>query len=622
LHKVTVTFEPEGKKVKVPVSSTIFYAVKEAGLNIRSECGGKGICGKCRVIVRDLKAVNKVTSTEKKHLSKSEIDLGYRLACQTTILKDLVVIIPEESRMDIRKIMATGLEKKVKVNPFIKKLHLKLSKPTLTDHRSDFERLADAISKKVKKARLEIDYQVLKELPSILRAANWEVTVTLDGAKIIAVEPGDSSRSLFGFAVDIGTSKIVGHLVDLTNGKTVAIESIENSQVIYGEDVMTRITFAMKSSKNLNLLQKLVIKDINKILSKACKAARINLSNVYKLTVVGNTAMHHFFLGVQPKYLALSPYTPAIKQPVTVLNREIGINANKGSTTTVLPVIAGFVGADAIADVLATEMHKSEETSLLVDIGTNTEIFLGNKNDIICCSCASGPAFEGGHIKHGMKAVTGAIEKIRIRPDFKVEYETIGKVKPKGLCGSAVLDAVAEMLKNRIIDKHGAFKQNIRTKRLKKEGKEKKFVIAWNKETATGKEIVITQKDINEIQLAKAAIYTGCSILMKRKGVTTAEIDKVYIAGAFGNYINLENAKIIGLIPDIPTEKIRFVGNTAIVGAKMALLSKEKMKEAEKISREVRYLELANDPDFEREFVKALLFPNSYRDRKLNSLEY
>jgi len=609
LREVTVTFEPEGKKVKVPISSTIFYAIKEAGLNIRSECGGKGICGKCRVIIKDSEAVNRVTDTEKRHLSRSEINLGYRLACQTTILKDIVVMIPEESRIDVRKIVATGLERRVKVDPSVKKLHLKLPRPTLEDNRPDFERLAEAISKKTKKALLEIDYQVLKELPSILRAANWDVTVTLDGAKIIAVEPGDSSMNMFGFAVDIGTSKIVGHLVNLTNGKTIAIESIENPQIIHGEDIMTRITFAMASNKNLSLLKKLVVDGINRILSKACESAGINSNNVYKLVVVGNTAMHHFFLEIQPKYLALSPYTPAIKRPVTVLNRKIGINANKGSTTTVLPIIAGFVGADAVADVLATEIHKSEEISLLIDIGTNTEIFLGNKNDMICCSCASGPAFEGGHIKHGMKAVTGAIEKIRISPNFEVKYETIGKVKPKGLCGSAVLDAVAEMLKNRIIDKHGVFKQNIKTKRLRKEKKEKRFVIAWGKETATGKEIVITQRDINEIQLAKAAIYTGCSILMKRKGIKTAEIDKVYIAGAFGSYLNLENAKIIGLIPNIPAEKIRLVGNTAVVGAKMALLSKKKMKEAEEISKRIRYLELANDPDFGQEFARALLFP-------------
>ena len=609
MREVTVTFEPEGKKVKVPISSTIFYAIKEAGLNIRSECGGKGICGKCRVIIKDSEAVNRVTDTEKRHLSRSEINLGYRLACQTMILKDIVVMIPEESRIDVRKIVATGLERRVKVDPSIKKLHLKLSRPTLEDNRPDFERLAEAISKKTKKALLEIDYQVLKELPSILRAANWDVTVTLDGAKIIAVEPGDSSMNLFGFAVDIGTSKIVGHLVNLTNGKTIAIESMENPQIIHGEDIMTRITFAMASNKNLSLLKKLVVDGINRILSKACKSAGIDSNNVYKLVVVGNTAMHHFFLEIQPKYLALSPYTPAIKRSVTVLNRKIGINANKGSTTTVLPIIAGFVGADAVADVLATEIHKSEEISLLIDIGTNTEIFLGNKNDIICCSCASGPAFEGGHIKHGMKAVTGAIEKIRISPNFEVKYETIGKVKPKGLCGSAVLDAVAEMLKNRIIDKHGVFKQNIKTKRLRKEKKEKRFIIAWGKETATGKEIVITQRDINEIQLAKAAIYTGCSILMKRKGIKTAEIDKVYIAGAFGSYLNLENAKIIGLIPNIPAEKIRLVGNTAVVGAKMALLSKKKMKEAEEISKRIRYLELANDPDFEQEFARALLFP-------------
>jgi len=604
---VTVVFEPEGRRVGVPFGSTIFYAAKEAGIGIRSECGGKGSCGKCKIIVKNSRAVSKVTKAERKHLSKSEIKLGYRLACQTRILKDVTVIIPPESLLEHRKIQLLGLERKVELNPSVKKFHLLLSKPTLSNIKPDLERLIDSLPQQT--PDLEIDYEVLKKLPDILRDANWGVTVTVWGDhRIVAIEPSDTSSDLFGFAVDIGTSKIVGHLVDLTSGKTVSVGSIENPQIIHGEDVMTRITFATTNNANLETLQRLVIDGINSVLHEVCEKARVDPNAVYEVVAVGNTAMHHFFLGIQPKYVALSPYTPALKRPISLAAKELNIKVNRGGIVTVLPIIAGFVGADAVADVLATGIHESEEISLLVDIGTNTEIFIGNKDDLLCCSCASGPAFEGAHIKHGMKAVTSAIERVRMGPDLEVEYETIGDVKPSGLCGSAVIDVVAEMLKNGVIDQHGRFNSNIKTKRIKKNN-ETEFVVVWNNETATGRAITVTQKDINEIQLAKAAIYTGCSILMKRKNLEEKDINRVFIAGAFGNYINPENAKIIGLIPDVPTEKIKFVGNTAVTGAKMALASKEMRKKAEQITDKVRYLELANDPDFNKEFIKALFLP-------------
>jgi len=610
MYDVTVVFEPEGRKVIVPFGSTISNAAKEAGVGIRSECGGVGSCGKCRVIILNSEAVSEVTEAESKHLSRSEIDNGYRLACQTRILQDVTVIIPPESRLEHRKIQVSGLERKVELNPSVKKFHLLLPKPTLSDIKPDLERLIGSLPQQTPKiSDLEINYEILKELPDILRDANWDVTVTVwDTHRIIAVEPGDTSNYLFGFAVDIGTSKIVGQLVDLTTGKTMATGSIENPQVIHGEDVMTRITFATTNSTNLKMLQKLAVNGINKVLHEACEKVGVDPRKIYEVVVVGNTAMHHFFLGIQPKYVALSPYTSALKRPISLTAKELNIKVNKGGIVTILPVIAGFVGADAVADVLATGIDESEELSLLVDIGTNTEIFLGNKDDLLCCSCASGPAFEGAHIKHGMKAVTGAIERVRIDPDLEVEYETIGDVKPSGLCGSAVIDVVAEMFKNGVIDQHGRFNSNLKANRLRKNKSEWEFVVAWGGETATGREITVTQGDIREIQLAKAAIYTGCSILMKRKNLEEKDIDRVFIAGAFGNHINPENAKVIGLIPDISAEKIKFVGNTAVTGAKMALMSKKIREKAELISMKVRYLELANDPDFNQEFIKALRF--------------
>jgi uncharacterized 2Fe-2S/4Fe-4S cluster protein (DUF4445 family) len=613
---VKILFEPEAKKVQTLKGTTIFQAAKDAGVDIRSECGGKGLCGKCRVIVKKSKDVGELTEPERKHLSKFEIDEGYRLACQTRVLKDTVIVIPPESGFEFRKIQITGKERFLEPKPIVKKFFVMLPKPTLSDIRPDYERLLDALLQVEKFGPMEIDYDVLKGLSETLRNSNFKATITVwDGRKIVAVEPGDTSNELFGFAVDIGTSKIVGHLVDLVTGKTLDMESLENPQLAYGEDIITRITFAMADPKNLKTLQNLAIEAINKIINEACKRTKIDPNKIYEVVVVGNTAMHHLFLGIQPKYMALSPFTPAIKTQLNVKAGELNTRINPSRVITVLPVIAGFVGADAVADALATGICDSSDISILIDIGTNTEIFIGNSEDMLSCSCASGPAFEGFHIKHGMKAVTGAIEKIRMNSSFEVEYETIGHDKPAGLCGSAIIDIVAEMFKHKIIDQSGRINRDIKTPRLRDSNGELEFVIAWGEETKTRKEITITQKDIREIQLAKAAIYTGCAILMKRKKLKEKDITKLFIAGAFGNYINPENAKIIGLIPDIPTEKVEFVGNTAIVGAKMALISNEARKKADTISKKVRYLELAADPSFKKEFLKAALIPHQNLNR-------
>jgi uncharacterized 2Fe-2S/4Fe-4S cluster protein (DUF4445 family) len=610
-ENVNILFEPEAKKVQTPKGTTIFQAAKDAGVDIRSECGGKGLCGKCRIIVKKSEDVSELTEPERKHLSKIEIDEGYRLACQAKVLKDTVVVIPPESSSEFRKIQITGKERFLEPKPIVKKFFVVLPKPTLSDIRPDYERLLDALLQVEKFGHLEIDYDVLKELSDTLRRSNFKTTITVwDGRKIIAAEPGYTSNELFGFAVDIGTSKIVGYLVDLATGKTLDIESLENPQLAHGEDIITRITFTMADPKNLKTLQNLAIEAINKIINEACKRTKIEPNKIYEVVVVGNTAMHHLFLGIQPKYMALSPFTPAIKTQLNVKASELNIGISPSGIITVLPVIAGFVGADAVADALATGICDSSDISILIDIGTNTEIFIGNSEDMLSCSCASGPAFEGFHIKHGMKAVTGAIEKIRMNPSFEVEYETIGHDKPAGLCGSAIIDMVAEMFKHKIIDQSGRINCDIKTPRLRESNGELEFVIAWGKETKTRKEITITQKDIREIQLAKAAIYTGCAILMKRKKLKEEGITKLFIAGAFGNYINPKNAKIIGLIPDVPTEKVEFVGNTAIVGAKMALISNEARKKADTISKKVRYLELAADPSFKKEFLEATLIPH------------
>ncbi|MEM3759712.1 MAG: ASKHA domain-containing protein [Candidatus Bathyarchaeia archaeon] len=612
LHEnVKILFEPEARKVQVPKGTTIFQAVKYAGISLRSECGGKGLCGKCRIIIKKPEDLSELTELEKKHLSKSEIEHGYRLACQTKVLKDAVIIIPPESSLEFRKIQTVGIERFLEPKSTVKKIYVALPKPTLQDIRPDYERLIGGLSQISKFDHVEIDYDVLKRLPSVLHHSNFKTTVTIwGGRKIISVEPGDTTKDFFGLAIDVGTSKIVGYLVDLATGETLEVESLENPQLAYGEDIITRITFATANSENLRTLQNIVVDAVNKIINEMCERRKIDSNKIYEAVVVGNTAMHHLFLGIQPKYMALSPFTPAIKKQINVKACELNININPSGIITFLPVIAGFVGADAVADVLASGICDSEDVSLLIDIGTNTEIFLGSSKGMLSCSCASGPAFEGFHIKHGMKAVTGAIEKVRMESNFEVKYETVEHEKPAGLCGSAIIDVVAEMFKHKIIDSRGKINHNIKTQRLRERNAEVEFVIAWGHETKTGEEITVTQKDIREIQLAKAAIYTGCSILMKRKKLKEKDINKVFIAGAFGNYINPENARIIGLIPDVSIEKVEFIGNAAIVGAKMALISEDARKKADKVSKKVRYLELAADPNFNEEFLKATLIPH------------
>ncbi|MEM3730417.1 MAG: ASKHA domain-containing protein [Candidatus Bathyarchaeia archaeon] len=613
---VRVTFEPISKKIEVQAKTTIFQAAKEAGINIRSECGGLGLCGKCRVIVKKTENLSELTEPEKRHLSTFEVGQGYRLACQTKVLGDITVTLPAESYLGTRRIQVTGIERFLQPKPAVRKIYVSVPKPTLLDIRPDYERLIDSLSHAEKLNRIEMDYNVLKELPTTLRRSNFNVTVTIwNLSKIISIEPGDTSEEMFGLAVDVGTSKIVCYLVDLANGKTLEVESAENPQLAYGEDIISRITFAAAKPENLRVLQKAVVDAINEIISRICKRRKIDPNNIYEIVVVGNTAMHHLFLGIQPKHVALSPFAPAIKKQVNVKASEIKAGINPSGIVTLLPVIAGFVGADAVADALASGICDTEDTSMLIDIGTNTEILLGNSQDMLACSCASGPAFEGFHIKHGVKAVNGAIERVQINQNFEVEYTTIGHEKPIGLCGSAMIDLVAEMFKHKLIDPKGKFNPNIKTERLRKRDGEMEFVVAWKDEAKTAEEITVTQKDIREIQLAKAAIYAGCSILMEKKNLKERDISKVFIAGAFGNYLNLENARVIGLIPDIPTEKVEFVGNTAIAGAKMALISVDAREKADRIPEKVRYLELAADPNFNREFADATLIPHKDLNR-------
>lgn len=488
---------------------------------------------------------------------------------------------------------------------------VEIPKPSLLDIRSDVDRLLDTLKEAYGLKDLMVEPSVLRDLPLILRKADWRVTtVVWNESLIIGVEPGDTAKRLFGCSLDIGTTKIAGYILDLNSGVVLAAGSLVNPQVSYGEDIISRIAYASRGDDEMRELQSAVVEGVNTILRNLISKAGVNPEEIYEVTVVGNTAMHHIFLGINPKYVALAPYPPVVRGSINVKAREIGVEVNPNANIHVLPVIGGFVGADTVAVILATKLYERDDICMALDIGTNTEVVLGNKDMLLATSCASGPAFEGAHIKHGMKAVSGAIERIKINPvTLEVEYKTIDDVKPNGICGSALIDALAEMLKAGIIDISGAFNKNLKSPRLRLGEEGLEFVIAWGNETSNGRDIVITQRDIRELQLAKAAIHTGCTVLMRKMGVKESDINILFLAGAFGTYINPESARIIGMYPEVSLERVKPVGNAAGTGARIALVSKSMRKKSEEISRMVNYVELAAEPDFHDEFINSQFLP-------------
>ncbi len=617
--EIKIVFFPYGKRewfLKGEVS--ILDAARALGIDLSSLCGGKGTCGKCKVkIEKGIETLNPLTDQELKHLTDEEINSNFRLACTIKPTESVVIYVPERSRVGKQRLQTEGLEVLVKQhNPFVKKYFLKMPKPTLEDHRSDEDRLLITLHEKSGlPVNLNIDFEVALDLASTLRKEDWEVTVTVWKNQIINIEPGDTSDRCFGFASDIGTTKLAGFLMDLNSGKVVAVAARMNPQIPLGEEVMTRITHQMMEGwDGVRELQEAVVSGINEMIDECCEQANVNSNEIYELCFVGNTAMQLCFLGIYGRYVAFSPYPPVLRRGVDVNANRLGLHSHSRANAYFAPVIGGFNGADNVAVILGLRMLESDEICMALDIGTNTEIALGNRNLVLVDSCASGPAFEGMQIKHGMRAATGSIERISIDPDsLEVHYRTIEDQPAIGFCGSALVDAPAELLKAGIIDLTGKFVPEMAEKidRVRK-GPEGlwEFVIAWQRDTATDADITITQADIRELQKAKAAMRTGAEILMKSMGVVEKDISKLFMAGAFGNYIDPENARTIGMYPELPLEKVTFVGNIAGTGSRMCLISKEEREFAEKISNTVKYLELAADKDFQTEYINAMYFPH------------
>jgi len=611
---IKVKFLPSNKSADVPPGSNILQAAIAAGVQVESTCGGKGTCGKCKVQLQKGGAevgAGALTPSEKKFLTASEIEAGWVLACQHVLFEDTVVQLQEQKDVYDRKIGFADSEKMNAYAPSIRKFHVLLAKPSADDQRADWERLVAALPVD----GIPFNHIVAASLPQKLRQEKFSVTAVLDGARLLAVEPGDTSNRSFGLAIDIGTTTVVVYLLDLSQGTVIASGAVTNPQNAFGADVISRITHASNGPKALHELQEKVVGGINGIVEHLTRKTQVNLEEIYQVVVVGNTTMSHLFLGIDPSFLAPAPFIPVFRQAVELEARDLGLSILETASITVLPNVAGYVGSDTVGVMLAAEADRLQGVNIIVDIGTNGEIVLAGKGSILTCSTAAGPAFEGAEIKHGMRAAEGAIERVHIGAD--VETGVIGATKPRGICGSGLIDALSEMVRAGVVEPSGrlAAKETQLEKlepavreRLRGSGGSAEFVLVWGRDSANGEDIVISQKDVRELQLAKGAIMAGIRVLMREMGIGVQDIDQVLLAGAFGNYIGKESALGIGLLPPVPLERIKAIGNAAGDGAKMALMAVEERERALTLARRAKHIELSSDPGFQKEFIDSLSF--------------
>jgi uncharacterized 2Fe-2S/4Fe-4S cluster protein (DUF4445 family) len=568
-------------------------------VGINSICGGEGTCHSCKVQVLS-GAVSKPTPNEREAFSPQELKEGWRLACQTYAASDCKIAVPADSMTTTQRVQVEGLEVRVLPEPSVRAYRLQLTAPSLDAPLADADRLLQTLNQRHKLRCANIDIGALRTMSDQLRSWKWKGQAAVRNGEVIAILPSKSRQ--LGLAIDLGTTKVAGYLVDLSGGRTLAAKGIMNPQIIYGEDIISRINRVVKSPDGGVQLQKLAVDAINELCTDLCAETGAKPEEILETVVVGNTAMHHLFLRLPVKQLVLSPFVPAVSRAVEVKAGELGLNISPGAYVYLLPNIAGFVGADHVSMLLATDAWQAKETTVALDIGTNTEVSLICKGKIVTTSCASGPAFEGGHIKYGMRATTGAIERLHIDGD-KIQYQTIDGTPPVGICGSGILDALAQLYVAKIIDEGGRItgsQPRVRTYKGQRE-----FMLVSKEERKGKPPITITQHDVREVQLAKAAIRTGIQILLETSGCTQDDIKQVIIAGAFGTYIDVASAVAIGMLPPIPLNRFRQVGNAAGMGAKLALISLRSRAQAEAIASRVSYIELASSPDFQPTFMQA-----------------
>ncbi len=662
--KIKVIFQPSGSRGEVDKGLSIIEASRQLGVDIEALCGEKKVCGKCKVRIEEgvfqkfgitskRENAGEWQAEEEKFINAAQRDEGYRLGCVAKVEGDMLVFVPEESRAGKQVVSKAARDIHIDHNPAVKLYYVEVEKPTFEEPTGDFERICKGIEGQYGLKDLKIDLFALRQLPVALRKEGWKVTVSVwMDQEIIRVRPGKCENS-YGLAIDVGTTTVAGYFCNLNTMEVLDTVSLMNPQCKYGEDVMSRITYHMMNPDGLERMNNDIIEGLNWLIDQAIEGThppkkkkkkkkgeegpeervevpeegktylRLTKEDIEDITLCGNTAMHHILLNRDPEHMGLAPFPPVIHHSLNIKARDLGIKINPSAYIFVLPNEAGFVGADNVGVLISEEPYNKEEMQLIIDIGTNGELVLGNRDKLISSSCATGPALEGAQLQFGMRAAPGAIERIEIDAEtHEVNYKVIGRdawrkysepkeMRAKGICGSGILDVLAELYRTGIVEKSGRFNKNgQKSNRFRKnpDTKQPEFVLAWAEESSIGKDIVITQKDVRQIQLAKGALYAGCKIMMRRMGLE--KVDKVKIAGAFGTHVDREKALIMGLFPDCEIEKISSVGNAAGDGCRAALLNREKRKEADWVSRNVEYVELTVEKDFQNEFMTAMHLPH------------
>ncbi|MFA5004667.1 MAG: ASKHA domain-containing protein [Candidatus Omnitrophota bacterium] len=630
MQKFKVTFLPEKKTVEVEKDKTILSAALSAGIYINSACGGDGVCGRCKVILKK----GSVLTQPNGAVSLEERKNNVYLACLTVIRSDLEVEVPLTSRLDFDNLTPQEVAQRLKGlysetadvapaetdfkepvfkhSPFASKVYLNLPLPTLEDSLSDLERLLRELRKVSGATVIQAGLFNIRQLGELLRDAGWKVTVSLgkhnQALEILQIEPGDTTGRNFGFCFDIGTTTISGQLVDLNSGKVLGTKATYNTQAVFGSDVITRIIYA-KEPSGLEQLHNAVTDTMNEIIRQLTADNTVDLNDLNCIICAGNTTMLHLLLGIDPAHIRKQPYVPTANFLPVVRSSEVGININPRGLLYCVPSVASYVGGDTTAGVLSSGIYKSSQLHILIDIGTNGEIVLGNKDFLVACAASAGPAFEGSGVSSGMRASNGAIQKVSIDKNGEVFYSTIGKSKPRGICGSGYIELLSAMLSAGIMDKSGKLTMDAPRQRESSNGKE--FVVVFKEESATGEDIVITEADIENLKRTKGAIFAATSILLRHLGLEFSQIYRILIAGGFGTYLDMEKAISIGLLPDLDRSKFVFIGNSSLAGSKDILLSEQARHAAEKIARSMTYFELSVDPGYMDEYGQALFFPHT-----------
>ncbi|MBW1612620.1 MAG: DUF4445 domain-containing protein [Deltaproteobacteria bacterium] len=623
MKKFKVTFLPDGKDIEVEENTTLMQAAGKAGVYVNTICGGKGVCGKCRVQVINGKA--KADKHAIALLTKEEIDDSYVLACQTRVQDNLEVVIPPESRLEAEQILLTdsfvseaASVESAHFEPLVQKLYMELQEPSNEDNIADSDRIIRELKRKTKYNAYERSLGCLRELGSKLRNSGWKVTATIarqnNGWKILEIDTGDTNDNNYGLAIDVGTTTVVAQLLHLQSGKVIGGEGTHNLQSNYGEDVITRIAFACGKEQGLQELHKSIVKNINDLITSLTDKHGIDRKDITAIVAAGNTTMSHFLLGLMPCSIRLAPYVPTTHSFPQIKAREIDIDIYPEGILETLPDVASYVGGDIVSGVLACGIAEKPEIKVLIDIGTNGEIALGNNDWIVCCSASAGPAFEGGGVSCGMRAIRGAIQKIEIKNSM-VQYRTIQRAKPRGICGSGLIDCIYELVKNGIIDQQGHFNMSTKNDRIIVKDDEPQFIVAFANETESGDDITLKESDITNLIRSKGAVFAAIKSLTDYVGIAFNAIDTFFVAGGFGNYLNISKSISIGLLPDIDPKKIQFVGNSSLIGARMALLSKTAFEHTADIANMMTNIELSTYLPYMDEYIASLFLPHT--DKKL-----